>query len=337
MPAFSDSVAEYKHAIVHGLDSLPFPLPSPLACMVALLGLLVAVGWAVRALRSLSRRYAIRDSLMSPAERLFLTALDRAVGKRYRVVGKPRIADVLCATDGRPEQRYAKMRRMFGMHVDFALCEPRTLRVVCCIELDDRSHLRHDRRKRDAYLNGICRAAGLPLLRVPASNRYDSAKLQARIDEATVSKAARGYAVRPSLMTPAERLFLASLERAVGRQYRVMGKPRVADVLYAKGITSRQRYAKMRRMFGMHFDFALCDPGTLRVVCCIEFDDKNRRRRDRHKRDSYLEGICRAAGLPLLRVIASNRYSSSQLRARVVAAAGQAPVSVAKTRNSLPE
>jgi len=40
------------------------------------------------------------------------------------------------------------------------------------IELDDKSHQRKDRQERDAFVDEVFRAAGLPLVHIPAAKGY---------------------------------------------------------------------------------------------------------------------------------------------------------------------
>ena len=65
----------------------------------------------------------------------------------------------------------------------FLICENGTLRPLIGIELDDCSHQRADRQKRDADVDRIFGAARLPLLHVPAKSSYDASALDQAIKE----------------------------------------------------------------------------------------------------------------------------------------------------------
>jgi hypothetical protein len=58
------------------------------------------------------------------------------------------------------------------------------MKPVIAFELDDASHQRDDRISRDAFVEGVFSAAGLPLLRVPARLAYDTRDIQAAIQRA---------------------------------------------------------------------------------------------------------------------------------------------------------
>lgn len=131
------------------------------------------------------------------------------------------------------------------------------------------------------------------------------------------------YIKNEVLFSPAERSFLGVLEEAVGTDYRIFGKVRVADVVTVK--SSRNRGAWQRafnRISAKHFDFVLCSQGELTVVAAIELDDKSHQQRKRQERDSFLADLCKAAALPLVQVPAQRAYSVHDIRAQVITALG---------------
>jgi hypothetical protein len=65
--------------------------------------------------------------------------------------------------------------------VDFLLCDPATMRPLAGIELDDASHARPDRQERDALVQKVFEAAGLPLVRFPAQRGYALAEVAGRL------------------------------------------------------------------------------------------------------------------------------------------------------------
>ncbi len=55
------------------------------------------------------------------------------------------------------------------------------MKPVFGIELDDASHRRSSRQVRDEFVENACKAAGLPLLRVPVQREYNSREIAAQI------------------------------------------------------------------------------------------------------------------------------------------------------------
>lgn len=71
------------------------------------------------------------------------------------------------------------------------------------------------------------------------------------------------YRKQKVLFTAAERSFLGILDQAVGDQYRILGKVRIADVLTPeKGMTRKHWQIAFNKISSKHFDYVLCDKQT---------------------------------------------------------------------------
>lgn len=118
--------------------------------------------------------YYRHDQLMSPAELALFRALRAAVRGRAEVFTKVRIADLVGVHNrGTRKARIVALNRIAAKHVDFVLTDARSMRVLCAVELDDKSHAQRDRQQRDRFVDRTFEKAGLPLLRVRAQGRYD--------------------------------------------------------------------------------------------------------------------------------------------------------------------
>lgn len=116
--------------------------------------------------------YTKRETLLSRGERAFQTSLSEAVGDRYLIMYKVRVADIMTCSEADWQRGYGGA--ISQKHLDFVLCERRSTRVVLAVELDDRSHEAEHRKRRDWFLNNALRAAGVPLLRIRARSQYSS-------------------------------------------------------------------------------------------------------------------------------------------------------------------
>nr|WP_240954399.1 DUF2726 domain-containing protein [Solimonas marina] len=145
-------------------------------------------------------RYVTKPVLLSAAERAFLSALESAVAGQYRIFAMVRVADVLSVEAVSRGRWQSAFNRINAKHFDFVICEHAELSPRIAIELNDGSHRRADRRRRDDFLRNACQQAGLPLLEVPVSSRYRAdvlrRQLQALIDFAP------GDARRPARIEP---------------------------------------------------------------------------------------------------------------------------------------
>jgi ssDNA-binding Zn-finger/Zn-ribbon topoisomerase 1 len=117
--------------------------------------------------------YQKSEALFTPAERSFLAVLHQAVGDNAAIFGKVRVADVVEPKAGLSRSaRQKAFNKISGKHFDFLLCDKKDLSVACAIELDDGSHNSKRRHERDEFLKGVCEAAGVPLIQVPAKSGY---------------------------------------------------------------------------------------------------------------------------------------------------------------------
>jgi hypothetical protein len=124
--------------------------------------------------------YIRATALLTKGERAFWHPLLRAIDGRYRLFCKVRLADVVrCPPDRRDEGRW--FRKIGRYHVDFVVCDSKTTAPLLVIELDDRGHRERIRRDRDSFKDAVLKAAGIPILRVPAQHAYDAAALKAEV------------------------------------------------------------------------------------------------------------------------------------------------------------
>lgn len=123
-----------------------------------------------------------RRPLLTATETKFFRALQEAVGTRYIIFTQlPLWTMIETATE---DNRLATIlrNRISLKRVDFVLVDPLTLEPQAVIELDDRSHEREDRVKRDAFVASVLKQVGIPLVRIPVASTYASPKLRQLLD-----------------------------------------------------------------------------------------------------------------------------------------------------------
>jgi hypothetical protein len=147
------------------LDSWPF---------IAVVAALAAIGVMLSRLRSQADapRYAPRELLLDRREQAWFQKLRRAVAGRQYVLAKVRLGDLVSL--GSPEKHDdEELHRIDTTHVDFVICQPRSLQPRLAIRLmepapdssdlvedDEDSH--SDRRKENEFVGDILDAAGIP-------------------------------------------------------------------------------------------------------------------------------------------------------------------------------
>src|SRR5882762_8001679 len=156
----------------------------PITLLVALV-LVVFFVWVIIKAQMAGRRkgvYYLLKSVFTPAERVFLPALERAVPDGVRVFGKVRLEDIFGVARGLSgPERLAARNKINRKHVDFLLVRERDLAPLAGIELDDSSHEAEDRRQRDIFVDSAFASASLPLLHVPVEKAYHHADLRAKV------------------------------------------------------------------------------------------------------------------------------------------------------------
>lgn len=122
--------------------------------------------------------YLQRDHFLSPAEMSFYGVLRLAVDGQAAICAKVSLSDLFYVRKDDPSRYRIYTNKIDRKHVDFLLCDPATLRPLLGIELDDKSHRRPDRQQRDAFVDQVFGAAGLPLLHIPAQHAYRTEEIR---------------------------------------------------------------------------------------------------------------------------------------------------------------
>jgi very-short-patch-repair endonuclease len=123
------------------------------------------------------------------------------------------------------------------------------------------------------------------------------------------------YQKEPTLFTAAERSFLGVLEQALANEFRIMGKVRLADIVGVRpGLSNSERQTAFNKISAKHVDFAVFAPDDLSIQFAVELDDSSHGQKARQERDTFLDGVMNAAGIPLVRFPAQKGYSIQEVR-----------------------
>lgn len=119
--------------------------------------------------------YRVRDDFLSPAEQSFYQVIRNMMGEHFTICPKVSLADIFFVI--RPNENRSAHNRINRKHVDFLICDPKTMRPRMAIELDDSSHQRVDREERDEFVEQVFETAELPLIRIPVRTTYNTQEL----------------------------------------------------------------------------------------------------------------------------------------------------------------
>jgi len=130
-------------------------------------------------------RYGLKGSLLTPAEKEFLNALNQVVGDRYHVELQVQLSRIVAPKDStKTFTNYRDFNRIKAKSIDFVLYD-NDYKPYMCIELDDRTHLRWDRIKRDIFVDEVMKGVGLPIIHVRRAPSYDLDELKERVLQRT--------------------------------------------------------------------------------------------------------------------------------------------------------
>ncbi|MFT3895945.1 MAG: DUF2726 domain-containing protein [Anaerolineales bacterium] len=121
------------------------------------------------------------EEFISAAELNFFFNLKAVVGDSVHIFSKVKLSDLFYAKTGDFGKNRSYTNKIDYKHVDFLLCDARTLKPILGIELDDKSHQRADRQERDDFVNHVFEAAKLPLLHISVQRGYSQNELKSKL------------------------------------------------------------------------------------------------------------------------------------------------------------
>jgi hypothetical protein len=123
------------------------------------------------------------------------------------------------------------------------------------------------------------------------------------------------YESQRALLSPAELSFFHVLESAVGADYRLFAKVRLADIVRVKGgLGGGARQTAFNRIQSKHIDFLACDPRTTAIIFAVELDDSSHLLAGRILRDDFVDRVFAEIGVPIFRFAPRRVYSVQEIR-----------------------
>jgi len=126
------------------------------------------------------------------------------------------------------------------------------------------------------------------------------------------------YEKEEALMTPAELLFFKSLESALGNEFRLFSKVRIADIVRVKRNDNRGAWQSAFNVIqSKHIDFLAVNPSDMSIQFAVELDDKSHHKPKRQARDENVDRILTEVGVPIFRFPAKGSYYEKEIRAKI--------------------
>ncbi|HSO11425.1 MAG TPA: DUF2726 domain-containing protein [Anaerolineales bacterium] len=118
------------------------------------------------------------------------------------------------------------------------------------------------------------------------------------------------YRLREAFLSTPELALWHVLQNMVRGHYVICPKVALNDVFYI--VRPNENVHFFNKIFRKHVDFLLCEPGTLKPAFGIELV-KPISRNETREADQFMENLFLSAGLPLVHVPSSDRYSEDDL------------------------
>jgi hypothetical protein len=123
------------------------------------------------------------------------------------------------------------------------------------------------------------------------------------------------YQKAKALFTPAERSLLGVMDQALGAEFRVFGKVRIADVVCVASTANKAQWQKaFNKISSKHFDYVVCKASDLSIICVVELNDKSHQQQSRKARDAFVASVCQSAALPLVAFTAQGAYTIADIK-----------------------
>jgi hypothetical protein len=127
--------------------------------------------------------YNRKDYFFTIAERQFFEVLNNVLKNEYLLLSKVRVADLFYFSKHQ-KNKQSFLNKIQSKHVDFVLCEKNNFKPLLAIELDDSSHSRPDRVKRDDFIDQVFKDSNFPILHIRCSSQYNPEELIGKIKSA---------------------------------------------------------------------------------------------------------------------------------------------------------
>ncbi len=112
-----------------------------------------------------------KKNLFTKSEfRFFMMLKTAAQSENILVCPKVRLEDFIQTTSIEEKMKYRGYIR--SRHVDFLLCDAKTMRILAAIELDDETHYNAKSQKTDSFKNNLFNAVEIPLMRIKPGSDF---------------------------------------------------------------------------------------------------------------------------------------------------------------------
>jgi hypothetical protein len=142
--------------------------------LFALVSLIVIVGVLASRLNDNSFPFPFdsKNSVFTPAEKNFQNLVEQAMGAKYRVINRVKLADIVTIRNGVSDRAsQSAVNNAEGKYLDFVICDRNTMKLLGAIDLVDTQGKGY-KIKKDWFVSGALEAASIPHLRIKVKANY---------------------------------------------------------------------------------------------------------------------------------------------------------------------
>lgn len=152
--------------------------------LFALISLIVIVGVLASRLNDNSFPFPFdsKSAVFTPAEKNFQNLVEQAMGHKYRIINRVKLADIVTIRNGvsnRASQSAATNAE--GKYLDFVICDRSSMKLLGAIDLVDTQGKGY-KIKKDWFVSGALEAASIPHLRIKVKANYTLDEIRACIN-----------------------------------------------------------------------------------------------------------------------------------------------------------
>lgn len=118
------------------------------------------------------------------------------------------------------------------------------------------------------------------------------------------------YRLRETFLSTPELALLRVLQSMVGHHYVICPKVALNDIFYI--VRPNENVHFFNKFFRKHVDFLLCEPNTFKPAIGVDLV-KPVAKTETREADRFMEDLFLSAGLPLVHIPSSERYSENDL------------------------
>ncbi|MBS3799038.1 MULTISPECIES: DUF2726 domain-containing protein [unclassified Pseudoalteromonas] len=120
---------------------------------------------------------------------------------------------------------------------------------------------------------------------------------------------------KKEIYTQVESAFLTLLERAVGDNYRIVSRVKLADIIDCKsGLTNKSKRIALTKLKNKQLDYVLLDKTKLTIVAAVDLVNNANKGGHKAQRDWFVSGALETAGIPHIRMKVKSGYRPEDVR-----------------------